>query len=243
MSFHVNMTSKETKKIRIYTRTGDKGSASLYNLKRHSKSEKVFEALGDLDELNSQIGLAIEYCIKADNGLQIYLTEVQSCLFDIGSQVATPLSESSSEQIERVGFENPESHIKKLENWIDTLDETLPPLRNFILPSGGLSSTHLHVARSIARRAERHVVPLVQKGDCPPVALQYLNRLSDFLFICARFASFHEQQKDTIYKKASISPSSLSTSATNSSSLSSSRIFIKSLALVSTIFLLYKKFK
>lgn len=94
------------------------------------------------------------------------------------------------------------SHTQKLEQWIDSLDSTLPPLKNFVLPSGGLAATHLHVARTICRRAERAVVPLVSKGAVDSEVGRYLNRLSDFLFVAARFAAKHENRTETIWSKA-----------------------------------------
>lgn len=148
-------------KIRIYTRTGDKGSSSLFNGTRCGKDEPVFRALGDADELNATIGVALEHCVAAGNGMEEKLAEVQSRLLDAGSAIATPLcvaprpappfslttwgsgftprplwhhrsSGSSTAKIARVAFS--EAHVEQLEQWIDELDAALPPLRNFILP-------------------------------------------------------------------------------------------------------------
>jgi cob(I)alamin adenosyltransferase len=206
--------------IKIYTKTGDKGTSLLFNMERIGKESDYFEALGDTDELNSQLGVAREYCAQASNGLEENLAEIQSRLLDLGSHLATPIRSSAANQIERAGFQ--EEDVVILESWIDELDAKLPPLRNFILPSGGLSASSLHLARTIARRAERHVVPLVNRGDANPVALRYLNRLSDFLFVAARTAAQKEGYHETVYKKAKVRSPSPSAAASEDSRTSSS---------------------
>ena len=136
------------KKASIYTRTGDTGNSALFNGERRSKDDLVFEALGNTDELNASLGVAKEYCISADNGLAPSLSIVQSRLLDLGSAIATPRTNTKSDaRIERTSF--PEEHVFIVESWIDELDAQLPQLKNFILPSGGLCSSHLHVARAI----------------------------------------------------------------------------------------------
>ncbi len=118
----------------MYTRTGDKGKSSLYNGKRKEKSDAIFSALGDTDELNARLGVAREHC-KADvvgEELPSHLVEIQSRLLDIGSTIATPLDTSTQEQLDRVLFD--EQHVTTLEQWIDEMDAHLPPLRNFVLP-------------------------------------------------------------------------------------------------------------
>lgn len=189
----------EPPKSKLYTRTGDKGTSGLYNGERRAKDDVVFEALGSVDELNSFLGVAREYCSQAGNGIETQIDEIQSRLLDIGSVIATPLSSSSDEQLARVKFDA--GHIERVEKWIDSLDATVPPLRNFILPSGGLASSNLHVARTACRRAERRVVPLVQGEHCDVVVGQYLNRLSDYLFAAARFAAHFEKKEETVYKR------------------------------------------
>lgn len=192
------------RRLRIYTKTGDKGTSSLYNGKRATKAAAVFDALGDTDELNASIGLALEHCaVQAGDPadaewltLISRLSEVQSRLLDAGSAIATPLDESTPEQLARAAF--PEAPVSDLENWIDEMEESLPPLRNFILPvcafasghpckyceracvcvwaqSGGLASASLHVARTVCRRAERSVVSLAE-GTVPPVVGRFMNR-------------------------------------------------------------------
>ncbi|GJJ69768.1 cob(I)alamin adenosyltransferase [Entomortierella parvispora] len=194
------MASEQPKKSQLYTRTGDKGESSLYNGERRAKTDRIFEALGAVDELNSSIGIAHHYCVKSNNGLAEQLIEIQCNLQDIGSNIATPRHDASEIQLRNTAFD--EGHIEKLEGWIDTLDAQLPPLRNFILPSGGESSIFLHQARSICRRAERTAIPVVEAEDADESVGKYLNRLSDYLFAAARFAAKHDKMEENLYKKA-----------------------------------------
>lgn len=146
-------------KYKVYTRTGDAGQTSLYNGSRRSKTDQEFEALGDVDELNSAIGVAREFLDPTLSGLLEQLEEIQSRLIDVGTSIATPLSTSSKGKLDRAKF--PEGKVRLLEQQIDAMDEELPPLKNFILPSGGPGASFLHVARGVCRRAERKVVFLV----------------------------------------------------------------------------------
>ncbi|KAJ3149222.1 hypothetical protein HDU89_003938 [Geranomyces variabilis] len=191
----------EPRHLKIYTRTGDKGTSSLYTGERRPKDDDIFEALGTTDELSSLLGLAIAYSTDAKNGLEAKLQKVQCLLQDIGSNVATPRSNASDAKLVRTTFDVNGTLVAELETWIDTLDAELPPLKNFILPSGGKAASTLHVARSVARRAERTVVPIVAAGFADESTVKYLNRLSDFLFNAARFAAKHEGQVETIYRK------------------------------------------
>lgn len=198
--FSTTDSTKENKKASIYTRTGDKGTSSLFNGERREKHDRVFEALGNTDELNAAIGVAKEHCELGENGLSFNLATIQSRMLDIGSAVATPrLNTPSEARINLTSFE--ESHVQLLESWIDELDATLPPLTNFILPSGGMASAHLHVARAVCRRTERSVVPLVAEGEVEAAVQKYLNRLSDYLFTAARFACMKEGKGETVYQK------------------------------------------
>ena len=165
--------------MKVYTRTGDKGESSLYNGERRPKDFQVFEALGDTDELNSMLGAAREFALGVHGleDLPEQLEEIQSRLLDVGSAVATPLATSSDAKVARTKF--PEASVTALEHWIDEMDEELPPLKNFILPSGGKGPAFLHLARTVCRRAERKVVPLVREESVEPVVGRYLNRLSD----------------------------------------------------------------
>lgn len=234
--------------MKIYTKTGDNGTTSLYNMKRKYKTSKYFLALGDVDELIANIGMAREQLAVNSNSvnnsnlcleLDGLLNEIQSRLMDVASHVATPATSSTMKQLDRTRFSA--DHITALEEWIDALDRHLPPLRNFIVPSGGMVSAWLHICRTVCRRAERSVVPLViqdagddtgnydgsntnekganrtisssssspsssspssPSGDAEIVVLHYLNRLSDFLFVAARYAAMRSNREEKTYCKA-----------------------------------------
>ncbi|XP_074636139.1 corrinoid adenosyltransferase MMAB-like isoform X2 [Acropora palmata] len=172
---------------KIYTRTGDQGICmefqgamircytSTYGGERLPKTDAIFEALGTTDELSSVIGVACEFCDEAGHGdIVTKLEEIQCVLQDVGSNIATPRQTSPQRNIEKTKF-NVDA-TKELEQWIDAYHNQLPPLRNFILPSGGKSAAMLHVARSICRRAERRVMPLVRSGNVEPEVGSFLNR-------------------------------------------------------------------
>ena len=138
--FRSEKSAAAPRRLRIYTRTGDKGQSSLYNGTRASKAEVVFSALGDTDELNANVGLALEHCVASAGAvpdadwstLISRLTDVQSRLLDLGTAIATPVEGSSEDQLKRAAF--PEASVATLETWIDNMEESLPVLRNFILP-------------------------------------------------------------------------------------------------------------
>ena len=166
-------------KSTVYTRTGDGGKSSLFNGERASKASDVFDALGTVDELNSLVGLAHSHCIVAGR-LQLakQLEHVMSRLLDIGSHLATPRGRSSETKTLKTGFGV--DHVDELETWIDFCIGQLPNLTTFILPTGGVLASTLHVCRSVCRRAERCVVPLVNSGAVDQMCLKYINRLSDW---------------------------------------------------------------
>ncbi|XP_029205083.2 corrinoid adenosyltransferase-like [Acropora millepora] len=185
---------------KIYTRTGDQGYTSTYGGERLPKTDAIFEALGTTDELSSVIGVACEFCDEAGHeDIVTKLVEIQCVLQDVGSNIATPRQTSPQRNIEKTKF-NVDA-TKELEQWIDAYHNQLPPLRNFILPSGGKSAAMLHVARSICRRAERRVMPLVHSGNVEPEVGSFLNRLSDFLFTAGRFVSKMEGKTEKIYRR------------------------------------------
>lgn len=198
-------TSAQTSKFKIYTKTGDKGKSSLYTGERRVKNDVIFDALGDTDELNSTLGLAREFCLEITNKdvsmlAESQLIKVQSILLDIGSHIATPRTNSPQKQLDRLANFD-ENLIKELELWIDEFDKELPTLKNFILPSGGKFASTVHMCRSICRRAERSLQPLLQSKDLDSNVCVYMNRLSDYLFTLARFAALKEEKNETIYKK------------------------------------------
>lgn len=207
------------RRFKVYTKTGDKGEASLYNGKRRAKTDPIFAALGDVDECNACIGVAaaqLQASLQAPlNGaantidsaapsegastMLEQLAEIQSRLLDVGSAVATPLNESSDRKAAIAAFDA--SATAALEQWIDAMDECLPPLTQFILPGGGEASARLHVARAVCRRAERAVVALGTE-QVPEAACVFMNRLSDYLFVAARKAALDAGAEETTYKKA-----------------------------------------
>jgi cob(I)alamin adenosyltransferase len=191
--------SQPPKKSQVYTRTGDGGTSSLYNGNRRGKNDPIFDALGNQDELNAVLGIAREHlCLHGNTGLVVKIEEIQSRLFDVGAAIATPPN-SSEKKKKYTEFEL--THTRTIEVWIDEMDEALSPLKHFVIPSGGLSSTHLNLARTVCRRTERSVVPLVEAGDVNPEVGRYLNRLSDFLFVASRVASVHEGTTEVLWKK------------------------------------------
>lgn len=171
--------------MKIYTRTGDDGSTALFAGGRVPKHDLRVECYGTVDELNSALGLA--RALRALPGTDDRLHLVQRQLFHLGADLATPL-ESSPAFVVRV---RPDE-VYWLEMQIDSMTNDLPPLKAFILPGGVLSASQIHVARTICRRAERLATALSEHETLSPQALPYLNRLSDFLFVLARWENhFH----------------------------------------------------
>lgn len=170
---------------KIYTKTGDDGTTGLVDGSRLSKNAPRVRAYGDVDELNSTIGLAR---LHVEGDLDAELARIQNDLFDLGADLATPLpaeGEADSEYALRMV----ESQTTRLENALDKLNADLEPLKSFVLPGGSASSAHLHHARTVARRAERELVGMMETKDANPHALRYLNRLSDYLFVAARWCN------------------------------------------------------
>ena len=172
---------------KIYTRTGDAGETGLVDGSRILKDHPRAQAIGDVDELNSAIGLALA---QIDDGTaKAMLGRVQNELFDLGADLATPGEEfAPSEMVLRVV----QSQVDRLEAEIDTMNEALEPLKSFILPGGGEAAARVHLARTIARRAERSVVTAARHDPLNPLARIYLNRLSDHLFVLGRVLASQE---------------------------------------------------
>ncbi|KAL0080070.1 Adenosylcobalamin biosynthesis, ATP:cob(I)alamin adenosyltransferase-like protein [Phycomyces blakesleeanus] len=188
--------------MKIYTKTGDKGTSSLYNGERLVKDDDVFEALGTSDELSSNIGLAMAYLEDQKSKVLVeQLLQIQCLLQDIGSNIATPRDRSNERKLQRTTFDEEGEHVAQLEKWIDEMDAELPRLTKFILPSGGKASASLHVSRSVCRRAERTVQILVRDQLCDNSVGIYLNRLSDYLFNAARTAAYQIGEPERIYTK------------------------------------------
>ncbi len=168
---------------KIYTRTGDGGTAGLVDGSRVSKSGLRMAAIGEVDEANAAIGVAI--AALDDQAVQLRLLEIQNDLFDLGADVATPGEVEGALRIVA-------SQVARLEVEIDTMNALLEPLTSFILPGGSIGISSLHLARAVVRRAERAVVALDQAEPLNQHLMAYLNRLSDHLFVAARFVAAGE---------------------------------------------------
>ncbi|MBU6449607.1 MAG: cob(I)yrinic acid a,c-diamide adenosyltransferase [Rhodospirillales bacterium] len=168
---------------KIYTRGGDHGETSLGNGVRVPKSAARIVALGEVDEANAAIGLAR---LEASAPVDIILMRIQNDLFDLGADLCTPIVQAQASALRVV-----QSQIDWLEERIDAANATLPPLTSFVLPAGSPAATRLHFARTVARRAERAVVQLLETPEeaVNRLVLVYLNRLSDLLFVLARAAN------------------------------------------------------
>lgn len=178
--------------MKIYTKTGDKGTTSLVYGERIPKNDLRVEAYGTCDEANSMIGLALSYLLNENSEQIIEIKKVyhrvQTAIFHVGAELSTPMDKEVHWKIE-------ESEIKFLEKVIDQWEEKIPPLSQFILPGGHPAGAAFHVTRTVVRRAERVVVSLEHNN---PLVLQYINRLSDLLFVTARYVNYllgTEEQK------------------------------------------------
>jgi cob(I)alamin adenosyltransferase len=176
--------------MKIYTKTGDDGTTGLFGGQRVAKYALRITAYGTVDELNSIIGIALT--LEPTHRLEHPLKHLSSLLFTVGSDLATPLEPPAKYHIPRIES----THVEWLEHLIDEFQEELPPLNNFILPGGTPLSAHLHLARTVCRRAERAAVELSHSENIGDVAVRFLNRLSDFLFVAARMANFLEGVDD-----------------------------------------------
>ncbi|QTK82493.1 Cob(I)yrinic acid a,c-diamide adenosyltransferase [Agrobacterium tumefaciens] len=172
---------------KIYTRTGDKGTTALVSGPRRLKHDLRVEAYGTVDETNSAIGVARLHTAGMDT-LDAMLFRIQNDLFDLGADLATP---DDGEPLSYEPLRIVESQVTRLETEIDELNASLEPLTSFVLPGGSAAAANLHMARTICRRAERLMVELsvAESEIVSPAAIKYANRLSDFLFVAARFAN------------------------------------------------------
>lgn len=174
---------------KLYTRTGDDGTTGLFGGQRVRKTDRRVEAYGTIDELNAQLGItlaAIQPRPGADWDLfRQRLARLQGELFILGAELATPTAPAAHQPIPTTTAEQ----VAGLESWIDEAAACVPPLRVFILPGGDIAAAHLHVGRTVCRRAERCVAAITEAEDLNPQILIYLNRLSDLLFAWARLAN------------------------------------------------------
>jgi cob(I)alamin adenosyltransferase len=172
---------------KIYTRTGDDGTTALGSGRRVAKYDLRVEAYGSLDETNAAIGLARLHTRASDPPLDAMLARIQNDLFDLGAELCYPDETKDA----RGRLSVTDGQVERLEREIDELNRELEPLRSFVLPGGSPAASFLHLARTVSRRAERLMVALAARPDEPvgAAALRYINRLSDFLFVAARFAN------------------------------------------------------
>jgi cob(I)alamin adenosyltransferase len=174
---------------KIYTRTGDEGSTGLGDGSRVAKENSRVEAYGTVDETNSAVGVVLSVELPPD--IARCLTEVQHDLFDLGGELCIPGHRMITE-----------AYIERLEKELDGFNETLPPLKEFILPGGGPAAAACHVARAVCRRAERRCWSLARVETVAPEALKYLNRLSDLLFVLARVLARLERGSEVVWRRA-----------------------------------------
>jgi cob(I)alamin adenosyltransferase len=179
---------------KIYTRTGDDGTTALGSGRRIVKYDLRVEVYGTLDETNAAIGLARLHTRQSDPALDAMLARIQNDLFDLGAELCFP--EETKDARGRLAVTD--AQVVRLEGEIDELNRELQPLRSFVLPGGSPAASFLHLARTVSRRAERLMVALAARPAEPvgPAALRYINRLSDFLFVAARFAN--DKGKDDV---------------------------------------------
>jgi len=182
--------------MKIYTKTGDKGETSLFGGQRVWKDNTRISAYGTIDELNSVLGIAVNDISNKE--LLEVLNSIQNELFTLGSDLASPLEKENKKfTIPRVDLK----FVERLEKLIDFFDEKLPPLKNFIIPGGTRGAALLHLARTICRRAEREVITLSKTELINEEIKVYLNRLSDLLFVLARYENFSSNHPDIEWKK------------------------------------------
>lgn len=172
---------------KIYTRTGDDGTTGLGDGTRSAKESLRIEAIGTVDELNSCIGVLLAEDLE--EGMRLKLENIQHDLFDLGGDLSIPGRVSMSE-----------AHVGRLEKQLDEYNLTLPALKEFILPGGARAAALCHVARAVCRRAEREVVRLARSETIIPFHIQYLNRLSDFLFVISRILNRQQGVEDVLWQ-------------------------------------------
>ncbi|MCB1513786.1 MAG: cob(I)yrinic acid a,c-diamide adenosyltransferase [Hyphomicrobiaceae bacterium] len=173
---------------KIYTRTGDKGSTGLGTGERVAKYALRIAAYGTVDETNSVVGVVRLHLDAAEGAVDAMLLRIQNDLFDLGADLCVP---DTGKDLGYEPLRITEQQVKRLEDEIDLLNAELQPLKSFVLPGGTAAAAHLHVARTVSRRAERLMVELAAQDGEPvsAAALQYINRLSDFLFVAGRYVN------------------------------------------------------
>ena len=178
---------------RIYTKSGDKGKTGLGNNQKVYKNSERIEAIGEVDEANAAIGWVLQFCQIPLNNI---LLHIQNDLFDLGADLCIPETPDNTLS-QRLTITS--SQVDYLEHQIDNLNAYLSPLTSFVLPGGSKVSAALHLARTVTRRAERRAVALNLKETINPEVIRYLNRLSDLLFVMARYANLQEEEGDILW--------------------------------------------
>jgi cob(I)alamin adenosyltransferase len=173
---------------KIATRTGDRGETGLGDGSRVSKSSERIHAIGEVDELNSWVGL-LRTELTGDDELQPLLHQIQHDLFDLGGELSVPGFNALNEAL-----------LSDIENQLEKLNDTLPPLKDFILPGGSGAAALAHMVRTVCRRAERALVALTEHEDISPLSLQYLNRLSDLMFVMARVLARRDNGHEVLWQ-------------------------------------------
>ena len=188
--FVISYNFERFEAVKLYTRTGDTGETALFDNSRVSKADPRVDAYGEVDELNAWLGLARARGLDAD--LDAELLHIQRDLFAVGAQLADPADRLAS-RVSKAFLTD--ADVTRLEALIDRLEQEVPPLTRFILAGGAETGAAIHVARTVCRRAERRIVGLVPQPD--PLLIQYMNRLSDLLFVLARAVNHRAHQPET----------------------------------------------
>ena len=178
--------------MKIYTKGGDQGETGLFGGQRVPKDHLRIQAYGTLDELNAALGL-VGLGKPLTEEFNVRIRRLQGELFQLGAELATPRGKDLKLHLLST------DDVKNLESEIDAMESKLTPLKHFILPGGSRAGAHLHMARTICRRAERELVHLNREEALRPVVLEYLNRLSDYLFVASRFANHAEKIDDVLW--------------------------------------------
>lgn len=182
----------------LYTGTGDGGTTSLVGGERISKVCARLEAYGTVDEFSSFLGVVLSNP-KCPSDLKEQMLEIQNRLFDAGCYLATAVKGDDTPSCNGIGIDA----VRRLEGWIDTLDDETPKIRAFVLPGGCELAAHCHVARTVCRRAERRILELVIDEYVDPVMIRWFNRLSDYLFIAARYLNYRQGVAEITWTPAS----------------------------------------
>lgn len=185
-------------KSNLYTGTGDSGTTSLVGGQRIEKCSVRLDAYGTVDEFSSFLGVVLS-SPDCPNDLKEQMLSIQNRLFDAGCYLATAVDERTTPVCSGIG----QDEIARIESWIDQLDSSTPKIRAFVLPGGSLLAAHCHVARTVCRRAERRILTLASQEYVDPALIRWFNRLSDYLFIAARYINHHAGIEEIVWKPGS----------------------------------------